>query len=30
MPDRLELRSAGLSVSEDDVAAALQTCQGKC
>lgn len=25
-----ELRSAGLSVSEDDVAAALQTCQGKC
>lgn len=26
----VELRSAGLSVSEDDVAAALQTCQGKC
>ena len=25
-----ELRSAGLSVSEDDVAAALQACQGKC
>lgn len=25
-----ELRSAGLSMSEDDVAAALQTCQGKC
>lgn len=25
-----ELRSAGLSVSEDDVAVALQTCQGKC
>lgn len=25
-----ELRSAGLSVSEDDAAAALQTCQGKC
>lgn len=25
-----ELRSAGLSVSEDDVAAALQVCQGKC
>lgn len=25
-----ELRSTGLSVSEDDVAAALQTCQGKC
>lgn len=25
-----ELRSAGLSVSEDDVAAALQTSQGKC
>lgn len=24
------LRSAGLSVSEDDVAAALQACQGKC
>lgn len=25
-----ELRSAGLSMSEDDAAAALQTCQGKC
>lgn len=25
-----ELRSAGLSMSEDDVAAALQACQGKC
>lgn len=25
-----ELRSAGLSVSEDDAAAALQVCQGKC
>lgn len=25
-----EFRSAGLSVSEDDVAAALQVCQGKC
>lgn len=25
-----ELRSAGLSMSEDDTAAALQTCQGKC
>ena len=25
-----ELRSAGLSVSEDDVAAAMQACQGKC
>lgn len=25
-----ELRSAGLSASEDDVAAALQACQGKC
>ena len=25
-----ELRSAGLSTSEDDAAAALQTCQGKC
>lgn len=25
-----ELRSAGLSVSEDDVAAALQACRGKC
>lgn len=25
-----ELRSAGLSVSEDDVAAALKACQGKC
>lgn len=25
-----ELRSAGLSMSEGDVAAALQTCQGKC
>lgn len=25
-----ELRSAGLSVSEDDAAAALQACQGKC
>ena len=25
-----ELRSAGLSLSEDDAAAALQTCQGKC
>lgn len=25
-----ELRSAGLSMSEDDVAVALQTCQGKC
>lgn len=25
-----ELRSAGLSVSEDDVTAALQACQGKC
>lgn len=25
-----ELRSPGLSVSEDDVAAALQACQGKC
>lgn len=25
-----ELRSAGLSVSEDDVATALQACQGKC
>lgn len=25
-----ELRLAGLSMSEDDVAAALQTCQGKC
>lgn len=25
-----ELRSAGLSMSGDDVAAALQTCQGKC
>ena len=26
----VELRSAGLSMSEDDAAAALQTCQGKC
>ena len=25
-----ELRSAGLSMSEDDVAAAMQACQGKC
>ncbi len=25
-----ELRSAGLTVSEDDVATALQACQGKC
>ena len=25
-----ELRSAGLSMSEDDAAAALETCQGKC